>query len=57
VSLPFHKALAELKRRLIEQALRDARGKKTDAANRLQINRLPTACRFHRGPPDGTSAL
>jgi DNA-binding NtrC family response regulator len=39
VSLPFHKALAELERQLIERALRDAAGNKTEAANRLQINR------------------
>jgi len=39
LSLPFHKALAELERRLIEKALREAGGNKTDAANRLQINR------------------
>ena len=39
LSLPFHKALAELERRLIAKALREAGGNKTDAANRLQINR------------------
>jgi DNA-binding NtrC family response regulator len=39
VSLPFHKALAELERQLIERALREAAGNKTEAANRLQINR------------------
>jgi len=39
MTLPFHKALAELERRLIEKALREAGGNKTDAANRLQINR------------------
>jgi DNA-binding NtrC family response regulator len=39
LSLPFHKALGELERRLIEQALRESGGNKTDAANRLQINR------------------
>jgi DNA-binding NtrC family response regulator len=39
LSLPFHKALAELERRLIEKALRESGGNKTDAANRLQINR------------------
>jgi two-component system, NtrC family, response regulator len=37
--LPFHKALAELERRLIEKALRESAGNKTEAANRLQINR------------------
>jgi DNA-binding NtrC family response regulator len=39
LSLPFHKALAELERRLVEKALREAGGNKTEAANRLQINR------------------
>jgi DNA-binding NtrC family response regulator len=39
LSLPFHKALSELERRLIEKALRESGGNKTDAANRLQINR------------------
>lgn len=39
LSLPFHKALAELERRLIEKALKESGGNKTDAANRLQINR------------------
>ncbi|HEY6443144.1 MAG TPA: sigma-54 dependent transcriptional regulator [Candidatus Acidoferrales bacterium] len=39
LSLPFHKALAELERLLIEKALRESGGNKTDAANRLQINR------------------
>jgi DNA-binding NtrC family response regulator len=37
--LPFHKALAELEKRLIEYALRESGGNKTEAANRLQINR------------------
>jgi len=39
LSLPFHKAVAELERCLIEKALREADGNKTDAADRLQINR------------------
>jgi DNA-binding NtrC family response regulator len=39
LSLPFHKALAELERRLIEKALGESGGNKTEAANRLQINR------------------
>jgi DNA-binding NtrC family response regulator len=39
LSLPFHKALAELEKWLIEKALREAGGNKTDAADRLQINR------------------
>lgn len=39
LSLPFHKAVAELERSLIEKALRESAGNKTDAADRLQINR------------------
>jgi len=39
LSLPFHKAVAELEKHLIVSALKDAAGNKTDAANRLQINR------------------
>jgi DNA-binding NtrC family response regulator len=39
LSLPFHRALAELERLLIEKALREAGGNKSEAANRLQINR------------------
>ena len=39
LSLPFHRALAELERLLIENALRESGGNKTEAANRLQINR------------------
>lgn len=39
LTLPFHKALAELERRLIEKALRESGGNKTEAASRLQINR------------------
>ena len=38
-SLPFHKAVAELEKALISNALRDSKGNKTDAADRLQINR------------------
>lgn len=38
-ALPFHKAVSELERRLIEKALKEAEGNKSDAANRLQINR------------------
>ncbi len=38
-SLPFHKSVAELERHLIKNALRNAAGNKTEAANRLQINR------------------
>ena len=37
--LPFHKALAELEKQLVVKALRESGGNKTDAANRLQINR------------------
>jgi DNA-binding NtrC family response regulator len=39
LSLPFHKSVAELEKRLIRNALKDAAGNKTEAANRLQINR------------------
>ena len=39
LSLPFHKSVAELEKRLIKNALRDAAGNKTEAANHLQINR------------------
>jgi DNA-binding NtrC family response regulator len=39
LSLPFHKAVAELEKRLIERAVHDSGNNKTEAANRLQINR------------------
>jgi len=39
LSLPFHKSIAELERRLIEKALKESAGNKSDAANQLQINR------------------
>lgn len=39
LALPFHKAIGELERRLIEKALQDSGGNKSEAANRLQINR------------------
>ena len=39
LSLPFHEAVSELERRLIERALKEAEGNKSEAANRLQINR------------------
>lgn len=39
LSLPFHKSIAELERRLIEKAIREAGGNKSQAATRLQINR------------------
>lgn len=38
-SLPFHQAVGQLEKRLIEDALEAASGNKTEAANRLQINR------------------
>lgn len=39
LALPFHKAVSELERRLLEKAIREADGNKSEAANRLQINR------------------
>jgi transcriptional regulator with PAS, ATPase and Fis domain len=39
LELPFHKSIAELEKRLIRRALREASGNKSEAANRLQINR------------------
>ncbi len=39
LSLPFHKSVGELEKRLVENALRLSSGNKTEAANRLQINR------------------
>jgi DNA-binding NtrC family response regulator len=39
MSLPFHSAVGALEKKLIENALRAAQGNKTEAANRLQINR------------------
>ena len=39
LTLPFHKSIAELEKRLIENAIRESGGNKSDAANRLQINR------------------
>jgi DNA-binding NtrC family response regulator len=39
LALPFHKSIAELEKRLIENALGEAKGNKTEAADRLQINR------------------
>jgi len=39
LSLPFHKSVAELERRLIEKAIHESGGNKSEAANRLQINR------------------
>ncbi len=37
--MPFHKAVAELESRLIENALRESGGNKSEAADRLQITR------------------
>jgi DNA-binding NtrC family response regulator len=39
LSLPFHKSISALEKRLIEQAIKESRGNKSEAANRLQINR------------------
>jgi two-component system response regulator AtoC len=39
LDLPFHKSIAELEKRLITRALRESSGNKSEAANRLQINR------------------
>lgn len=39
LELPFHKSIAELEKRLIARALRESAGNKSEAANRLQINR------------------
>jgi DNA-binding NtrC family response regulator len=39
LSLPFHKSVGELEKLLIRNALKEAAGNKTEAANRLQINR------------------
>jgi DNA-binding NtrC family response regulator len=39
LTLPFHKAVGELEKRLIENAIKLSSGNKTEAANRLQINR------------------
>jgi DNA-binding NtrC family response regulator len=39
LALPFHKSIAELERRLIRKALQESGGNKSEAANRLQINR------------------
>ena len=39
LSLPFHVAIGELEKRLIEKAIQEAAGNKSEAANRLQINR------------------
>lgn len=37
--LPFHKSVAELEKRLILKAMKESDGNKSEAANKLQINR------------------
>jgi DNA-binding NtrC family response regulator len=39
LSLPFHKSISALEKRLIEKAIKDSGGNKSEAANHLQINR------------------
>jgi DNA-binding NtrC family response regulator len=39
LDLPFHRSIAELEKRLVRRALREAGGNKSEAANHLQINR------------------
>jgi DNA-binding NtrC family response regulator len=39
LSLPFHKSISALEKRLIEKAIRKSGGNKSEAANHLQINR------------------
>jgi two-component system response regulator AtoC len=39
LALPFHKSIAELEKRLIRKVLKETAGNKSEAANRLQINR------------------
>jgi DNA-binding NtrC family response regulator len=39
LSLPFHKSISKLEKRLIENAIKQSGGNKSEAANRLQINR------------------
>ncbi len=39
LSLPFHKSISELEKRLIGKAIKESGGNKSEAANRLQINR------------------
>lgn len=39
LSLPFHKSIAELEKRLILKVLKESGGNKSETANRLQINR------------------
>jgi len=39
LAFPFHRAIAELEKRLILKAIQESGGNKSEAANRLQINR------------------
>jgi two-component system response regulator AtoC len=39
LALPFHRSIAELQKRLIRKVLKESAGNKSEAANRLQINR------------------
>ena len=39
LSMPFHKAVGRLEKHLIEKAIEESGGNKSEAANRLQINR------------------
>jgi len=39
LALPFHRSIAELEKRLIRKVLKESAGNKSEAANRLQINR------------------
>jgi DNA-binding NtrC family response regulator len=39
LSLPFHKSISALEKRLIEKAIKESGGNKSEAANHLQINR------------------
>jgi DNA-binding NtrC family response regulator len=39
LSLPFHKSISALEKRLIEKAIKESGGSKSEAANHLQINR------------------
>jgi two-component system NtrC family response regulator len=39
LSMPFHQAVGMLEKKLIENAIRLTAGNKTEAANRLMINR------------------
>jgi DNA-binding NtrC family response regulator len=39
LSLPFHKSISALEKKLIEKAIKESGGNKSEAANHLQINR------------------